>query len=194
MVPLWVDLPFLLGLLGPRGLRSWQQHMPVGAWEHHEWLLTPVDIPKCLETEHLDLILGSRRKQLCFCKVKKQNKGGSPLCSWCSEIWRWPGWIGCRSDKDWCRQSPNSSLHGGSEPSAAQCHTQKQAYWQDPLTHTHTHTHKWNLGMKSKPFSLHLNWGLSWPGHRTAWTEQPLESCPHRQSAQHRSTPVKTRQ
>lgn len=86
--------------------------------------------------EHRDRILGSGRKQLCFCEAKKKKKGGSPLCSWCSEIWRWPGWIGCRSDKDWCRQSPSSSLRGGSEPSAAQCHTQKQAYWQDPLSHT----------------------------------------------------------
>lgn len=119
MMPLWVDLPFLLGLLGPLCLRSLQQHMPVGAWEHHEWLPTPADVTKYLEIAHLDLILGSERNQHCFCEVKKSPSGHSPLCSWRSEIWRWLGWIGCHSDTDWCLQSPNSSPRGGSEPSAA---------------------------------------------------------------------------
>lgn len=194
MVPLWVDLPFLLGLLGPRCLRSWQQHMPVGAWERHEWLLTPVDIPKCFkcsEIEHLYLILGSGRKQLCFCEVKKKKQ------RWLTSLqlmlrdlaMTWMNRLSLRQ-----RLVPaKSKLISPRRFWAISCtvsHTETSLL----AGTTRTHTHERKLGRKSKPFSLRLNWGLSWPGHRTAWTERPLESCPHRQSAQHRSTPGKKRQ
>lgn len=63
---------------------------------------------------------------------------------------------------------------------AISCHARKQTYWREPRAR------EWDTGIKSKPFSLHLSWAHSWPVHRTAWTAQPLGSCPHRLSTQRR--------